>query len=103
MGANFLLLRKAISHCARTNKKFNDVDDPRLFHTLELLGMFASFRILLSKLKVMKIHDHSTLGLLAMVAAMCGIFSNWRKVVRKKCGAKPFKPTLMGRSDSKMA
>ena len=29
-------------------------DDARLFHTLEIIGMLASYRVLLSKLKIWK-------------------------------------------------
>merc|ERR1712187_747362 len=95
--ANVLLLGKALPECSAAGGHFQGLDDPRLFHTLELLGMTASFRVLLSKLKFAKIKSHSRLGLLAMVAAACGIWSNWRKVVRKKCGSKPFIPAVQRR------
>ena len=29
-------------------------EDARLFHTLEIIGMLASYRVLLSKLKILK-------------------------------------------------
>jgi|Transcript_1186 hypothetical protein len=87
--ANVLLFVKAVSDCARKGGQFQGPDDPRLFHTLELLGMAASYRILLSKLGFTKL-SHSTSGILAMVAAVCGIWSNWRKVRRKNCGTKNF-------------
>eukprot|EP00438_Fugacium_kawagutii_P033741 Skav209657 [mRNA] locus=scaffold2126:100318:102479:+ [translate_table: standard] len=64
-------------------------EDARLFHTLEIIGMLASYRVLLSKLHIMKA-SHARLGLLAMLAAACGIWSNWRKVRRKNCGTKTF-------------
>lgn len=93
--ANALLLSKALPACAAVRRgRFQGPDDPRLFHTLELVGMAASFRILLSKLKYAKTKSHAHLGLLAIVAALCGIYSNWRKVVRKQCGSKPFVPSV---------
>jgi len=88
--ANVLLLMDAVRQCkSKQGGQFQGPDDPRLFHTFELVGMAASYRILLSKLRDWKM-SHATSGLLAMVAALCGLWSNWRKVVRKKCGTKPF-------------
>eukprot|EP00933_Yihiella_yeosuensis_P075013 TRINITY_DN84141_c0_g1_i1.p1 TRINITY_DN84141_c0_g1~~TRINITY_DN84141_c0_g1_i1.p1 ORF type:complete len:196 (-),score=23.55 TRINITY_DN84141_c0_g1_i1:101-688(-) len=92
ISANVLLLKKASSTTIEEGQtSFQGPDDPRLFHTLEIVGMVASFRILLSKLGWTK-STHSRLGLLAMLAAVCGIWSNWRKVRRKKCGTKTFAP-----------
>jgi hypothetical protein len=85
--ANVLLLIAAMRDGAST---LQGVDDPRIFHALELVGMAASYRVLLSKLKYVKLKSHATSGILAMVAALCGIWSNWRKVRRKKCGTKEF-------------
>merc|ERR1740121_615264 len=68
-------------------------DDSCLFHTLELVGMFASYRVLLSKLGNARI-SHSYSGILAMLAAVCGIYVNWRKVCKKKAGTKHFKTAI---------
>lgn len=88
--ANVLLLRKALASCSsRGGSAFQGPDDPRLFHTLELIGMAANFRILWSKLGY-ALMSHEKLGLLAMLASACGIWSNWRKVRRKNCGTKEF-------------
>mmetsp|Transcript_14119 Transcript_14119/g.29552 ORF Transcript_14119/g.29552 Transcript_14119/m.29552 type:complete len:387 (+) Transcript_14119:68-1228(+) len=87
--ANALLLKKALQTSRLQGGVFQGPDDPRLFHTLELVGMAASFRVLLSKLGYVKL-SHSRSGLLAMIAAVCGIWVNWRKVRRKKCGTKWF-------------
>lgn len=89
--ANVLLLIDAIRQCRRKEGgKFQGPDDPRLFHTLELIGMAASYRVLVSKLNYIKLKSHATSGVLAIVAALCGIWSNWRKVRRKKFGTKAF-------------
>lgn len=89
--ANVLLLIDAIRQCkGKEGGQFQGPDDPRLFHSLELVGMFSSYRILLGKLGFVKLKSHATSGMLAMVAALCGIWSNWRKVRRKNCGTKPF-------------
>lgn len=93
MVANGLLLHKAIEQCWTTGGGFQGPDDPRLFHTLELVGMAASFRILFSKLGYSQI-SHSRSGLLSMLAAACGIWSNWRKVRRKNFGTKTFITTV---------
>lgn len=85
--ANILLFYKAM--CRLGLKRLQGPDDARLFHTLEIIGMLASYRVLLSKLNIMKA-SHARLGLLAMLAAACGIWSNWRKVRRKNCGTKSF-------------
>jgi len=87
--ANVLLLKKALETCASRGGTFQGPDDPRLFHTLELIGMAANFRILWSKLGYTRM-SHEMLGILAMLASACGIWSNWRKVRRKKCGTKQF-------------
>jgi len=87
IGANVLLLYKAA--CKLRIRSLQGPDDPRLFHSLEIIGMLASYRVLLSKLKIAKA-SHARLGLLAMLAAACGIWSNWRKVRRKNCGTKSF-------------
>jgi len=87
IGANLLLLYRAAQKWGQ--KGLDDPDDPRLFHSLEIIGMLASYRILLSKLGFAKA-SHARQGLLAMLAAACGIWSNWRKVRRKNCGAKTF-------------
>mmetsp|Transcript_128876 Transcript_128876/g.358827 ORF Transcript_128876/g.358827 Transcript_128876/m.358827 type:complete len:360 (-) Transcript_128876:175-1254(-) len=96
--ANVLLLRLAISRGLSTGpfQRFRGLDDARLFHTLELVSMFASYRILLSKLGFLHI-SHRSSGLLAMLAAACGIWSNWRKVRRKNCGTKKFVTTVARR------
>jgi len=93
--ANTLLLRRACSLCPPAHG-FQGLDDPRLFHTIELLGMFANYSILWSKLGFSRL-SHTRLGLLAMLASVCGIWSNWRKVVRKRCGTKTFATTLARR------
>lgn len=88
--ANSLLLIRALENCAaRNGGKLQGLDDARLFHTLELIGMAANFRILWSKLGYTRL-SHEKLGLLAMLAAAEGIWINWRKVTRKKCGSKDF-------------
>lgn len=87
IGANILLFYKAVVRLGW--KSLEGPDDARLFHTLEIIGMLASYRVLLSKLNILKA-SHARLGLLAMLAAACGIWSNWRKVRRKKCGTKTF-------------
>lgn len=84
---NALLLRRA--ELLNRLEAFQGPDDPRLFHCLELLGMAANFRILAAKLGYAKLSQKSS-GLLAMLAACTGTWSNWRKVCRKKCGTKPF-------------
>mmetsp|Transcript_93606 Transcript_93606/g.274162 ORF Transcript_93606/g.274162 Transcript_93606/m.274162 type:complete len:360 (+) Transcript_93606:62-1141(+) len=99
--ANVLLLRMAVLSSMVRGSRFQGPDDPRLFHTLELVGMFASYRILLSKLGYVRI-SHTNSGLLAMVAAICGIWSNWRKVRRKNCGTKKFVPAVVARRQSSM-
>jgi len=93
--ANCLLLKRALELCSssRAAGRFQGPDDPRLFHSIELLGMAANFRILRSKLGYSRM-SHAHLGLLAMLASACGIWSNWRKVVRKKCGTKNFVTTV---------
>lgn len=89
--ANALLLVRAVRSLQRSgDTSFQGPDDPRVFHTLELIGMFASYRILLSKLHMRPMKFHSVLGILAMVAAICGLWPNWRKVVKKKFGSKKF-------------
>eukprot|EP00415_Alexandrium_ostenfeldii_P000576 UN0576 len=97
--ANVLLLRMAVIRSIALGGRFQGPDDGRLFHTLELVGMFASYRILLSKLGYLHI-SHRNSGLLAMVAAICGIWSNWRKVRRKNCGTKKFVPAVARRRSS---
>mmetsp|Transcript_71753 Transcript_71753/g.214248 ORF Transcript_71753/g.214248 Transcript_71753/m.214248 type:complete len:357 (+) Transcript_71753:46-1116(+) len=94
--ANVLLLRMAVLRSFVSGGYFQGPDDARLFHTLELVGMFASYRILLSKLGYVHI-SHTSSGLLAMVAAICGIWTNWRKVRRKNCGTKRFVPAVTRR------
>ncbi|CAE7715840.1 unnamed protein product [Symbiodinium pilosum] len=88
--ANLLMLYKAVLRLGL--KRVADPDDPRLFHTVEIVGMVASYRVLLSKLKI-STASHARLGLLAMLAAACGIWSNWRKVRRKNCGTKTWSQT----------
>lgn len=88
--ANILLLYKALKE---SKNRFEGPDDARLFHIIELSGMFASVRVLRSKLGHFKI-SHTQNGLLSMLAALCGIWSNWRKVRRKKCGSKAFLTTV---------
>jgi len=95
--ANVLLLSRTLADVG--GDSFRGPDDPRLFHTLEIVGMAASFRVLLSKLNVWK-EGHARLGLLAIVAAACGIWTNWRKVQRKNCGAKTFVTTTQRRRSS---
>jgi hypothetical protein len=92
IGANLLLFYQAIRKLG--TKSLEGPDDARLFHILELVGMFASYRVLLSKLKLSKA-SHARLGLLAMLAAACGVWTNWRKVRRKNCGTKTFAPSLV--------
>lgn len=87
MIGNALLLRRA--ELLHRFAAFQGPDDPRLFHCLELLGMAANFRILAAKLRYAPLSQKSS-GLLAMLAACTGTWSNWRKVRRKKCGTKPF-------------
>ena len=61
------------------------LDDPLLFHSLEVLGMLCNLRVLLSKLSVPGWRaSHATLGALGMAAALQGVWRNWRKVVQKK-------------------
>lgn len=89
--ANVLLLFDAFRNCRRKDGgQFQGPDDPRLFHTIELVGMFASYRSLLAKLNFVKMKSHRLSGILQMLASICGLWGNWRKVVRKKCGTKPF-------------
>ncbi|CAJ1343629.1 unnamed protein product [Effrenium voratum] len=89
-GANILLLYKAVRRLGVRGRLAQDGRfDARLFHSLEILGMLASYQVLLSNLKIHKA-SVARLGLLAMLAAACGIWSNWRKVRRKNCGAKTF-------------
>merc|ERR1712045_383763 len=77
--ANVLLLSKAVSSCMLKRRgAFQGPDDPRLFHTIELIGMAANFRVLQSKLGFAKA-SHELLGILAMLASACGIWVNWRK------------------------
>mmetsp|Transcript_105216 Transcript_105216/g.202072 ORF Transcript_105216/g.202072 Transcript_105216/m.202072 type:complete len:397 (+) Transcript_105216:3-1193(+) len=96
--ANTLLLWKAVGDCRQVRGgAFQGWDDPRLFHTLELVSIACNFRILLSKLKFVKLKSHATLGLLAMVAALCGIWVNWRKVRKKKFGTKEFESIVAQR------
>ncbi|CAJ1450410.1 unnamed protein product [Effrenium voratum] len=87
ISANILLLYKAVRRLGV--RGLEGPDDARLFHSLEILGMLASYQVLLSNLKIHKA-SVTRLGLLAMLAAACGIWSNWRKVRRKNCGAKTF-------------
>ncbi len=63
------------------------LDDPLLFHSLEVLGMLCNLRVLFSKLNVPGWRaSHAKLGLLGMAAALQGVWRNWRKVVQKKVG-----------------
>lgn len=88
--ANTLLLKQAVVSCwSSRSGALQGPDDPRLFHTIELVGMAANFRILWSKLGYRRA-SHEALGLLAMLASACGIWVNWRKVRRKNCGTKTF-------------
>eukprot|EP00927_Polykrikos_kofoidii_P051918 TRINITY_DN45698_c0_g1_i1.p1 TRINITY_DN45698_c0_g1~~TRINITY_DN45698_c0_g1_i1.p1 ORF type:complete len:401 (+),score=63.45 TRINITY_DN45698_c0_g1_i1:56-1204(+) len=86
--ANVLLLRKAIRDCE--GEAFRGPDDPRLYHTLELCGMAASFRDLLARLDVAPMKSQVNIGLLGIVGATCGLWSNWRKVTADQCGTKQF-------------
>lgn len=88
--ANVLLLRKAIIECAASGGAFLGPDDPRLYHTIELLGMSASFRDLLSRLDVSPMSSQINIGLLGILSATCGLWSNWRKVRKDQCGTKQF-------------
>jgi len=100
--ANLLLLRKAVESCARKRSgEFQGPDDPRLFHTIELAGMAANFRILWSKLGFRR-ETPQALGLLAMLASACGIWVNWRKVRRKNCGTKEFPKHAISRRQSSL-
>eukprot|EP00928_Gymnodinium_smaydae_P042540 TRINITY_DN28621_c0_g1_i1.p1 TRINITY_DN28621_c0_g1~~TRINITY_DN28621_c0_g1_i1.p1 ORF type:complete len:400 (-),score=58.70 TRINITY_DN28621_c0_g1_i1:165-1364(-) len=92
--ANVLLLRKALaerrSPDGQRPSPFEGPDDARLFHTIELIGMAASFRDLLSRLGYAPMSSHSKIGLLGIVSAVCGLWSNWRKVCKDQCGTKYF-------------
>ena len=81
------------------------VDDPLLFHIFEVVCIVCNLRMLLAKLKAPMLAklSHTTMGALGMVAATIGMWVNWRKVVKKKCGAKQFEvldktPELIGSS-----
>jgi len=84
--------RPSRSLAVRLKKLFTlkSVDDPLLFHILEVVGIVCNLRSLLAKLKLSAKMSHTTMGLLGMVAASIGMWRNWRKVVKKKCGAKTF-------------
>jgi hypothetical protein len=72
------------------------LDDPLLFHSLEVVGMLCNYRILLSKLGVAGWGaSHAYMGFLGMAAASQGVWRNWRKVVQKKCGSKFFTPSVL--------
>jgi hypothetical protein len=72
------------------------LDDPLLFHSLEVLGMLCNYRVLLSKLGVAGWGaSHAYMGFLGMAAASQGVWRNWRKVVQKKCGSKFFTPSVL--------
>ena len=64
MLANILLLKKAVSDCSERGGAFQGCDDPRLFHSLEIMGMAASLRDLLSRLGVAPLQDHAYIGVL---------------------------------------
>ena len=68
------------------------VDDPLLFHIFEVVCIVCNLRMLLAKLKAPMLAklSHTTMGALGMIAATIGMWVNWRKVVKKKCGAKQF-------------
>eukprot|EP00929_Paragymnodinium_shiwhaense_P005406 TRINITY_DN10731_c0_g1_i1.p1 TRINITY_DN10731_c0_g1~~TRINITY_DN10731_c0_g1_i1.p1 ORF type:complete len:372 (-),score=68.39 TRINITY_DN10731_c0_g1_i1:339-1454(-) len=89
--ANVLLLRKAIKDAeAKDDTKFQGPDDARLFHSIELLGMAASFRDLLSRLGYAPMTSQVQIGGLGILAAMCGLWTNWRKVKKDQFGTKKF-------------
>ena len=77
----------------KRKRKF-DLDDPKLFHSLEILGMLCNFVILNSKLGF-RARSHLAMGLLGMLAAAQGVWRNWRKVLAKKCGSKHFTPSVL--------
>ena len=67
-------------------------DDPLLFHTIEVFGILSSMRILaarLSRHRYARLADRY-MGILGMFGAACGMWRNWRKVLKKNCGSKSF-------------
>lgn len=86
--ANVLLLKKAIEE--RRAKGFEGPDDARLFHTIELIGMSCSFRDLAARLDYAPMDSQTYIGMLGMVGAAVGLWSNWRKVCHDQCGTKRF-------------
>jgi hypothetical protein len=67
-------------------------DDPLLFHTIEVFGILSSMRILaarLSRHRFARLADRY-MGILGMFGAACGMWRNWRKVLKKNCGSKSF-------------
>eukprot|EP00747_Dinoflagellata_sp_TGD_P168822 gnl/TRDRNA2_/TRDRNA2_196126_c0_seq1.p1 gnl/TRDRNA2_/TRDRNA2_196126_c0~~gnl/TRDRNA2_/TRDRNA2_196126_c0_seq1.p1 ORF type:complete len:412 (+),score=93.44 gnl/TRDRNA2_/TRDRNA2_196126_c0_seq1:75-1310(+) len=94
MLANAILLKKAV--VLKAQDRFEGPDDARLFHVLEIAGMAASFRVLQARLGF-KALSESRCALLDMLAALVGLWSNWRKVCRDKCGTKKFVPTATRR------
>ena len=100
LAANILLLYKSLrrrqsdSPGAEKRKRKFDLDDPKLFHSLEILGMLCNFVILNSKLGF-RARSHLAMGLLGMLAAAQGVWRNWRKVLAKKCGSKHFTPSVL--------
>ena len=67
-------------------------DDPLLFHVIEVSGILSTMRILaarLSRHRYARLADRY-MGLLGMFGAACGMWRNWRKVLKKNCGSKSF-------------
>lgn len=92
--ANVILLRQATVGRPIGGGKQGSLDDPRLFHTLELVGMAASGRILLSRLGFTRALGRTRAGMLSMLAAACGLWSSWRKIKRKQKKPQRFSPML---------
>mmetsp|Transcript_11103 Transcript_11103/g.30674 ORF Transcript_11103/g.30674 Transcript_11103/m.30674 type:complete len:354 (-) Transcript_11103:96-1157(-) len=100
MLANILLFKKAVSDCSERGGAFQGCDDPRLFHTLEIIGMAASLRDLLSRLGVAPLEDHAYIGALGIIGSAVGLWSNWRKVRKDQCGTKQFTTTVERRLEA---
>lgn len=81
---------------AANEQQGSSLDNPLLFHSLEVLGMLCNGRVLLSKLGFSGWGaTHAYMGALGMFAASQGVWRNWRKVVQKKCGSKFFTRSVL--------
>jgi hypothetical protein len=107
IAANMLLLYKAVKYKwaqLETEKKEQNwanilspahADDAVFFHIFEICGTYAGLLTLFSKLKIKGWKQtHTAMGILGMFQSATGIWRNWRKVIKKNCGAKQF-PSLV--------